>query len=137
MAGLTWELSGLTLGSLGVSLELSGGSLEAGVAIEWPWGDPRRHPGGTQGTKEARGALEEKCAKSYVFFRQDARDPAFYRRGREVTLTISTACAQKLSMILRRISHTTTALVDRRNPYSRELFGEQMCLLENTNMQNI
>ena len=87
--------------------------------------DPRRHPGGTQGTKEARGALEEKCAKSCVFFRQDARDPAFYRRGREVTLTISAACAQKLAGILRRNPVTTTTLVDHRNPYSRELFGEQ------------
>ena len=63
---------------------------------------PKRHPRGTMGTQETPKAprrpdqaLKEKCDKSYVFFRQDARDRPFYRRGREVTLTISAACAQK------------------------------------------
>ena len=60
----------------------------------------RRHPEGTQeaprsiqetpgGTKEARGILEAKCAKTYLFFCQKWRDRVFRVDGSDLTLTIA------------------------------------------------
>ena len=99
-----WETSGGIWRHLGGIWRHLGGIWHPGGTQEAPRrhpGDtqrhpeaPRRHPGGTQ---EAKGVLEAKCAKTYVFYCRKWRDRAFRVDGSDPTLTDPAACAQKLA----------------------------------------
>ena len=115
--GAIW---GVFIKDLGPPRRHPGGTQEA----------PRRHhghPGGTQGTQEARLGSEIKVCQNICVFFSESGATRHLARGLEgwpspFTMSVHKSCP---AMFFRNPA-TTTALVDRRNPYSLELFGESM-----------